>query len=631
MNRRTFRLPRHGDLLATYLRPLAAPVAALVVLLLASTGLQLAGPQVLRAFVDAALAGATAEYLRNVALLFVGLALVQQAAAVLATYAGERVGWSATNALREDLTVHCLRLDLTFHRTHSPGELIERIDGDVTALANFFSQFVVQIAGSLLFLFGVAALLWRVDRRAGLELTLFAAVALAAMIRVRAVSLPYWQAARRASAELFGFLEERLAGTEDIRAGGAVAHVLHRHDAHLRERVRRTVKAHVIDAVQWAVPHNLFTIQAVISLGLVVVLFRDGSITLGTALMIHSYTWLAFRPLRTITQQMEDFQKAGAGVVRIGELLRVRSALAQPAHPVPLPAGPLAVDFEGVSFVYPETDERPTTNDEMAGPDEPHSSFVLRPSSAPALQDISFHLPPGAVLGLVGRTGSGKTTISRLLFRFYDPTEGAIRLGGVDLRDARREEVRRRVGLVTQDVQLFRATVRENVTLFDDSVADARIWQALEAMGLAGWARALPHGLDTLIAAGDRGLSAGEAQLLALARVFLKNPGLVILDEASSRLDPATERLVERAVGRLLGRGGAEQRNQPSARTRTGIVIAHRLATIERADQILVLEYGRRVEYGLREVLARDPASRFGALLRTGREPFPAPSSSFRA
>jgi ABC-type multidrug transport system fused ATPase/permease subunit len=234
-------------------------------------------------------------------------------------------------------------------------------------------------------------------------------------------------------------------------------------------------------------------------------------------------------------------------------------------------------------------------------------SFVFRPSSDAVLQDVSFRLEPGTVLGLIGRTGSGKTTISRLLFRLYDPAAGAIRLGGVDLRDARRDDVRARIGMVTQDVQLFRATVRENVAFFDGGIDARRILAALDGLGLAEWCRSLPQGLDTVLGAGGQGVSAGEAQLLAFTRVFLKDPGLVILDEASSRLDPATERLIERAVGRLLA-------------GRTGIIIAHRLATIERADEVMILEHGRVAEYGRREALARDPGSRLAALLRAGLE-----------
>jgi ATP-binding cassette subfamily B protein len=180
-----------------------------------------------------------------------------------------------------------------------------------------------------------------------------------------------------------------------------------------------------------------------------------------------------------------------------------------------------------------------------------------------------------------------------------------VRVGGVDVRDLRVDELRRRIGLVTQDVQLFDGTLRDNVRLFDPDVGDDRLVTVFASLGLDEWLAELPDGLDTVLGPTARGLSAGEAQLVALARVFLEDPGLVVLDEASSRLDPHTEALLEDAIDRLLA-------------DRTGIVIAHRLRTIERADAVLLLDGGMVVEHGDRMALAADPTSRFAVLLQTG-------------
>jgi ABC-type multidrug transport system fused ATPase/permease subunit len=223
------------------------------------------------------------------------------------------------------------------------------------------------------------------------------------------------------------------------------------------------------------------------------------------------------------------------------------------------------------------------------------------------LSDLSFDLKPGSILGLLGRTGSGKTTLGRLIFRLYDVNSGCIKINNADLREAHLETLRLNIAMVTQDVQLFRASIRENLTFFDRSIPDEKIIATLEELELGDWLRSQPQGLDTELVTGSRSLSAGEAQLLAFTRVFLRNPGLVILDEASSRLDPATEQRLERAIDKLL-------------KNRTAIIIAHRLDTIQRADEVLILDKGLVSEYGNRRQLAADPNSRFYQLLQTGME-----------
>jgi ABC-type multidrug transport system fused ATPase/permease subunit len=197
--------------------------------------------------------------------------------------------------------------------------------------------------------------------------------------------------------------------------------------------------------------------------------------------------------------------------------------------------------------------------------------------------------------------------MTRLVFRLYEVISGEVRVGEMPVDTVPLGNLRRRVGLVTQEVQLFNATIRDNLTFFDDSIPDEQIMTALRRLELMPWYQALPDGLDTVLESGGRGLSAGEAQLLAFTRVFLQDPGLIILDEASSRLDPATEALIERAVDHLL-------------QNRSAIIVAHRLTTVQRADDILVLQDGRVKEYGDRLELISDPESHFAQLLRTGLE-----------
>ena len=318
-----------------------------------------------------------------------------------------------------------------------------------------------------------------------------------------------------------------------------------------------------------------------------------GDVTIGTTFLIVTYIGMLSAPLEEIRGQAEQFQEASAGINRVGELLAQKPAVSDQGRLTTLPP-PLGLDFDRVDFRYADN-----------GDDAAKQAGDL------VLENISFSLAPGRVLGVLGRTGSGKTTLTRLLFRLYNPESGSIRLGGTDLRDLSFDALRSAVGLVTQDVQLFGATVRDNITLFDDQVPDADIEAALASLGILDWVRAMPEGLSTKLAPGGGGMSAGEAQLLAFARILLRDPGLVVLDEAASRLDPITERRLERAIDRLLDSNGAR---------RTALVIAHRLHTVERADDILILERGRVVEFGPREVLAANPDSRFSMLLRTGME-----------
>ena len=570
----------YRDLLIRYFMPHWPQAVAVAALLLGGIALQLVTPQIVRHFIDTAQAGGALRTLMVAASLFLGVALLTQVVAVAETYAAENLGWIATNALRADLAQHCLELDMSFHNAHTPGELIERIDGDVTVLANFFSRFVLQLLGSVLLLIGVLALLFREEWRVGLALALVSVGALVVLNKVRAVGMRYSLASRQASAELFGFLEERLSGLADIQASGARNYVVRRLYPHLRALFQSSRTAFLMGGVLGSATGAVFTLGWVLVFALGAYFYRAGTMTIGTVFLLFQYTAMLRSPLGQIARQAQDFQTASAGIARVRELYAT-APLLHDGPGTPLPAGPPAVEFDGVSFGY------------AAG------------EGLPVLKEVSFRLEPGRVLGVLGRTGSGKTTLSRLLFRLYDPDAGTIRLGGVDLRQARLADLHQRVGIVTQEVGLFQATVRDNLALFDRDIADGRIVQVLESLGLGAWFRALPAGLETELAPGRSGLSAGEAQLLAFARVFLRDPGLVILDEASSRLDPATERLIERAVDALFA-------------DRTAIVIAHRLATVRRADEILILEDGRVVEHGSRERLARDARSRFHELSAAG-------------
>ena len=571
---------------ATYLRPQWRRAVMLMVALLLSIALKLAAPLFVKAFIDGATAVKPIGYLTTIAVTFVAVALGGQAIAVLAVYLGESVGWTATNLLRADLVNHSLHLDSGFHHEVTPGELIERIDGDVTALTIFFSQFLINLGANLLLMAGAMVLLFREDPRLGMAFAAFCAVLLAVLYRVAAVSVPKVAQERQALAELMGFLEERLGGLDDLRANGGGSWTMrgfHERSQHWATAVTRAQRA---TSYIWTATNGLFALGFLVALGLGAWLNLRGAVGLGTVFLAFQYVEMLRRPLDQLSHQLRESQRAFAGLGRVTALLS-RSPTIVDGPGAALPAGPLPLAFEDVTFRYPT-----------------HAGSEA--DDAPVLSGVSFALRPGETLGVVGRTGSGKTTLARLLFRLYDVSSGTVRLGGTDVRNLTLWELRRRVGMVTQDVQVFQASVRDNLTFFDDGIDEQQILDTLEQIGLGPWLAALPEGLQTELS-GDGGLSAGEAQLVALARVFLRDPGLVILDEASSRLDPATERLVEAAVERLLA-------------GRTAIIIAHRLATLRRVDSILVLDHGRVAELGPRAVLAARDKTRFAAMLRFGLE-----------
>lgn len=564
--------PSYRATLTTYLLPLKGKVVVLALTLLGSISLQLVIPLLLARFIDNFPAGEAAAGLVAIGIAYLVAGLVNQLFSAWSTYLGADIGWTATNRLRFDLTKHMLNLDMGFHNEHTPGEMIERIDGDVTAVADFLSRFTVRLLGSAILLVGVIAVSWFTNWWIGLSITAYVMTVLFILARMRNLAVSASEKERETSAQLYGFIEERLAGIDDIRANGAGEFTMRRFIGVMRDFFVRTTSAWRKRTILWVTANTCFWSGEAIALTVGVWLNLSGTITVGTAYLILQYIILVRTPIEQVAQEFQELQKAAGGIIRIDQMRRLTTALVDNGTKQ-LPSAPLEIAFRGVSFAYEQSQ---------------------------ILEDISFILPAGERLGLLGRTGGGKTTITRLVSRLYDAGNGQVRVGGEDVRDLSLESLRMKVGVVSQDVHLFQASVRNNLTIFRTDLTDGQLLTKLRRAGLADWVLSL--GLDTELGVGGEGLSAGQQQLLAFARVFLQDPGVVILDEPSSRLDPATDQQVSQAAERLF-------------EGRTVMVIAHRLETVRKLDRIMVVDDGRIVEYDRREVLENQPDSHYRRLL----------------
>lgn len=560
--------------LKKYLINMRLKIMLLALVLITSVSIQLILPQILGDFIDAVIVKDSNQQLINIAMIYIGLSIILQMIKIVYTYISQNIGWTATNELRENLIEHCVNLDMTFHKSQQVGQLVERIDGDIAVLFNFFSKFTLELLTNIVLLIGVILLLFLKDWRIGISLLIFSAVAMIIVWKVQERSSDTWVKDRKENAEFYGFLSEQITGIEDIHTCGAKEYVMKQFYSSIRTLLSIRLKAVMKGNNMWIVTYITFGIGNVMALGMAAYLWGKSAISIGTVYIIFSYTQLLKDPIEKIRTQLQDLQKSSSSIIRIQELFQIKPQMQGGEDCLDCNGG-ISVEFKKVCFEYEE--------------------------GVPILKDISFKIEKTKIIGILGRTGSGKSTLVQLITRLYNKTSGEIYLNGKEINSYNIKEIRENIAYVTQDVQLFHASIRDNLTLFNKDVKDENIIEVLYDIGLKDWYNRYPDGLDTILDKGE-GLSAGEAQLIALARAFIRKSKLIILDEASSKLDPITENIIENALDKLL-------------KNKTCIIIAHHLNTINRADHILILEKGEIVEYGLREKLSCDEQSKLYALL----------------
>jgi len=572
--------PSRSRALTALLRPDALRWVGLGALIGLSSMLALAGPLVVRQIIDLAQSGATSAQLASLAFVYLAIAIAAQIITVVVSWFATVTAWRTTNELRIRMTRHVLGLDHEFHRRHTPGELIQRVDGDITSVSDFLGQVVPRLVGAATLVIGILGVLAVIDWRIAVGAAAYLALSVRVVMRGRHRAVDESSDEMSAYAVLYGGIEERLTAAEDLRANGASTHALWRFVGESAGTHASAMRRESAFMRLWWTVQGSVAIGSVLSLVVGAILVGNGAISLGTAFLMFQYMRLLERPLEDIVNQLETVQKANGAMVRVVDLLAIEPTIVDRGTTSP-PDGALSIEFRGLTFGY--------------GDDQP------------VLHDIDLTLAAGRSLGIVGRTGSGKSTLSRLALRLVEPLEGKVLLGGVAIAEIPMAELRRRVAMIPQEVELFSGTIRDNVTLFDDSPSDDAVAEALCRVGLDTLGSGDIH---RRLGVGGTGLSAGEAQLLALARVWLRNPDLVVLDEATARVDPHTEALIERAIAELIA-------------GRTALVIAHRLSTLRHVDEIAIIDRGRLVEHGSRAELAQDRDSRFRHLLDLALETTP--------
>jgi ATP-binding cassette, subfamily B, bacterial len=551
----TGRPPTTGpaNLLWREIRAVGANAVGALVTVLISAAAALAGPLLVRHFVDRATSGTTASVLAGTAVAYLLTALIGTGGRIGSSYLAARAGWRIADSLRrrlfQRLVVEESVLDV---ERQQAGAALEKIDGNSDIVGRAISESAFTMIGNIVVAVGILVVMLMTVPSAGLGMVVLSVLLFAGFSRLGRRAVARWEAARVQQTQLFGTLGDALAARTDVQALNGTAWVVQRADDQLSSLFVVERQAYLAGRTFWPATQLFFALSFALVLGVGLHQMDAGGLTVGTLAMLYLYVDLLQEPLQQVSSQADELQQMTAVLALTARTLAhppVRSA----TDPVSLPDGPLGVSFENVTFGY---------GDEAV------------------LHDLTFDVPAGTSLGIVGPTGAGKSTVVNLICGLAAPGKGLVRLSGVDVAALPEPELAAHLTVLSQRAHLFAASVRENITLFDDGVPAEQILAVLEHLGAAGWVNALPDGLDTRVGAGGRQLSEGEIQVLAGARALLRPARLLVIDEGTSRLDPETERTWSRVVEAVM----------PG---RTVIMVAHRMSTLHHVDQILVLKDGR--------------------------------------
>ncbi len=577
-------LPRRREaraLLGSLLRQYRWTVAVLALVVVVENVARLSVPILVQRGIDHGIPpiidGGSARELMLIVGTLCAVVIVQAVSRMFFLRRSGRVGQRVLLELRRRVFRHFGRLDVAFHDRYTSGRVVSRSTNDVEAIQDMLETGFDSLITAVLTLFGTAILLVALDWRLGLMCLAAFPILVGLVWWFRTESAKTYRKVRESAALVIVQFVETMTGIKAVQA-------------YRREPRNQEIFEDIADDYR-AINEKTFKLLAIFMPGVklvgnittgVVLLYGGyrvlgGEMTIGTLAAFLLYLRMFFEPMQEISQFFNTFQSASSALEKLAGVLAEQPGIDDPAQPVPLRDVKGDIGFHDVQFAYTQ--------------------------GRPVLPGLTLQVPAGQTVALVGTTGAGKTTIAKLIARFYDPTAGSVTLDGIDLRDLAQSELRRHVVMVTQENFMFEGTVADNIRFGRPDATDAEVRAAAEAVGADRFVDALPEGYDTDVAKRGGRLSAGQRQLIAFARAFLADPAVLILDEATSSLDIPSERMVQRALETVLA-------------DRTALVIAHRLSTVQIADRVLVLEHGRIVEDGPPDELIGRTDGAYAALHR---------------
>ena len=568
-----------------YARPYTGAILFFLVVVVVDAFVMVAVPLLLKNIVDEGVTPQDSGVVIRLSLVVAALSVADAVLTMVQRWFSARIGEGLIYDLRAQVFSHVLRQPIAFFTRAQTGSLVSRLNSDVIGAQQAFTSVlssVVSNAVSLVLIVGaMATLSWQLTLGA-LALVPFFIIPARLMGR-RLAGLSALQ--MNLNADMGSRMTERfnVAGALLVKLFGSPQ----REDAEYAERAAKVRDSGVRIAMNRTVFMVALGLVAALATAMVYgfggVMAVNGVLTIGTLLALAALLARLYAPLTALSNVRVDIMTALVSFERVFEVLDLKPLVEEAQDAETLPDGPLGVELDHVSFRYPSADDVSLASLESTASGD-------RGAGEPVLHDVSLVVQPGHLVALVGPSGAGKTTITSLVSRLYDPTSGAVRVGGMDLRQASLASVHDAIGVVTQEAHLFHDTIRANLAYARPEATEAEMREALRAAQIIRLVEALPEGLDTVV--GDRGhrLSGGEKQRLAIARLLLKGPRVIVLDEATAHLDSESEAAVQRALDAALA-------------GRTSIVIAHRLSTVRGADQILVVDDGRVVERGRHEDL----------------------------